>query len=191
MKGMQFRITLLNIKPPIWRKIIVPESYSFWDLHVAIQDAFGWTDSHLHRFELSTRSSFQIGIPDPEGMDFTETKPGWEINLKDYVKKTGQKTRYVYDFGDNWEHEIEFEKETDVPTKKPICIDGKRACPPEDCGGPWGYSDLLEIVKNKKDKRYKEMKEWLGREFKPEEFNLADVEFDNPKTRLKMMDEMQ
>ncbi|MBI5374423.1 MAG: plasmid pRiA4b ORF-3 family protein [Candidatus Schekmanbacteria bacterium] len=187
MKGMQFKITLLDIEPPIWRRIIVPENYSFWDLHVAIQDAFGWFDSHLHSFEINENDDFYIGIPDPEEMDYKEVKAGWETKLKEYIKEIGQKVLYTYDFGDGWEHEIEFEEIIDRETKKPKCTDGARACPPEDCGGTPGYEEFCEIMKRKKGKEYKEMKTWYGKDYDPDEFDASKVKFDNPKTRLKMV----
>ena len=184
---MQFKITLQYIEPPIWRRIIVPDSYSFWDFHVAIQDSLGWLDCHLHAFQLNNKDKFLIGIPSPDGDDFTETKPGWKIKIKKQIDKIGQKIRYEYDFGDGWEHEIEFEKYIDQEIKKPKCIDGARACPPEDCGGTGGYEDFCKIMKKKKGNAYKEMKEWYGKDYDPEEFDSSKVYFDNPKKRFEMM----
>lgn len=187
MKGMQFKVTLLHITPPIWRRIIIPENYSFYDFHVAIQDSLGWLDYHLHAFELSKTSKFQIGLPSPDGDDFNEIKPGWEIKIKKYITKEGHKIRYEYDFGDGWEHKIEFEKIIDQEIKKPKCIDGARACPPEDCGGVGGYENFCDIMKKKKGKEYKEMKKWYGGDYDPEKFDPSKVIFDNPKVRFKMM----
>jgi hypothetical protein len=186
MNGMQFKITLRGIMPPIWRRIIVPAAYSFWDFHVAIQDSFGWLDCHLHAFELD---KIQIGIPDPDGNEISKIKPGWEIKLKKHFAKVGTKINYMYDFGDGWEHEIEFENKIEKETKKPICIEGKRACPPEDCGGTGGYESFYEIIKTKKGKEYKEMMEWYGKEYDPEEFDPKKVFFDDPESRLKDMQE--
>jgi hypothetical protein len=146
----QFKITLKGIKPPIWRRIQVPETYTFWDLHVAIQDAMGWIDYHLHEFEMinpATGLAVNIGTPVP-GEDFDrEVLPDWKQNIADYFSMENRTADYVYDFGDNWEHKIQLEKI--LPREKgvnyPICIKGKRACPPEDCGGIWGYAELLEI----------------------------------------------
>ncbi len=186
MKGMQFKIVLQDTEPPVWRRIIVPEKYSFWDLHVAIQDSFGWFDSHLHAFVLNR--SIHIGIPDDDGMDdFLETKPGWKIKIKMHFDKVGKKIIYEYDFGDGWEHEVKFEKFVDEEIKKPLCIGGERACPPEDCGGIGGYEDFCKIMIEKKGEEYKEMKEWYGEDYDPEYFDPNKVEFDNPKSRLKML----
>ncbi len=187
MKGMLFKITLLHIKPPIWRRIIVPENYSFWDFHVAIQDAFGWLDCHLHSFDIGKDFSFQIGLPDPDGYDFRETRAGYEIKIKKYIDKIGNKIRYIYDFGDDWEHEIKFEKFIAGNINEPLCIDGKRACPPEDCGGIPGYEDFCKIMAIKKGKEYKQLKEWYGEDYDPEYFDPSEVVFDDPKERFKMM----
>jgi hypothetical protein len=189
MKGMQFKIKLQDIEPPIWRQIIVPENYSFWDLHVAIQDAFGWQDCHLHAFKLNKRNEYLIGLPSPDGDNFVKTKPGWEIKINKEINKIGQKIGYEYDFGDGWEHEIEFEKYIDQEIKKPKCIDGARACPPEDCGGIGGYENFCDIMKKKKGNEYKEMKEWYGNDYDPEEFDPSKIKFDNPKKRFEMMQE--
>ena len=189
MKGMQFKIKLQDIEPSIWRQIIVPENYSFWDLHVAIQDAFGWQDCHLHAFKLNKRNEYLIGLPSPDGDDFVKTKPGWEIKILMEINKIGQKIGYEYDFGDGWEHEIEFEKYIDQEIKKPKCIDGARACPPEDCGGIGGYENFCDIMKKKKGNEYKEMKEWCGNDYDPEEFDPSKIKFDNPKKRFEMMQE--
>jgi len=189
MKGMQFKITIQDIYPPIWRRIIVPENYSFWDFHVAIQDAFGWDDDHLHAFRIKIKDNFQIGIPDTDEIDSSNIIAGWKVKINECIDKIGKKIFYEYDFGDGWEHEIVFEKITDDDIKKPKCIDGSRACPPEDCGGVPGYEDFCEIMKKKKGKEYKEAKEWYGSDYDPEYFNASEVKFDNPKTRLKMIQE--
>ena len=121
----QFKITLKGISSPIWRRIQVPESYSFWDLHVAIQDGMGWLDSHLHEFEIINPSigiKVAIGIPDDEGFDMDrEVLPGWEQKIADYFNMENRVAYYEYDFGDSWEHMIKLEKiisrdkDTDYP----------------------------------------------------------------------------
>jgi hypothetical protein len=186
----QFKITLKEIKPPIWRRIQVPETYSFWDLHVAIQDAMGWSDSHLHLFEIqhpATDEIVEIGIPDEDFEDEFETLPGWKKKIADYFSMENPKAEYIYDFGDNWEHTIILEEilPRDEKTAYPICIKGKRACPPEDCGGPWGYGDLLETINDPDDEEYEDTMEWLGGEFDSEHFDPDDVHFDDPDERRK------
>jgi len=184
----QFKIALEGISPPIWRRIQVPETYTFWDLHVAIQDAMGWLDCHLHEFEVSvpsTGTKVKIGIPDEEfGRPIL---PGWEKKITQYFLKENDKAGYCYDFGDGWSHKVELEKilprEKDV--NYPRCIEGKRACPPEDCGGVSGYEELLSVMKDKPHERYEEMVEWLGGEFDPERFDPKEVKFDDPAKRLR------
>jgi len=186
---LQFKVSLKDIEPPIWRRIQVPQNYSFWDLHVAIQDAMGWFDSHLHLFSIlnpETNKYDDIGIPDPDAFIGDPVfLPGWELPISRYFNNPGVKSKYEYDFGDEWIHDVVLEiiepKLTHV--KYPICIEGKRACPPEDCGGPDGYLDLLEILKNPKDKEHESIMEWLGVHFDPESFDPKDVKFDNPKKR--------
>lgn len=182
----QFKITLLEIKPPVWRRIQVPETYTFWDLHVAIQDAMGWLDSHLHGFDIKDpRDGEIISI----GMPASDTPPGWEEKIADYFNMDNDLAGYTYDFGDSWEHKIQLEKilPREKGVKYPRCIKGKRACPPEDCGGPWGYRDFLKIITDPKHDEHDEMLEWVGGEFDPDHFDVNDIVFDNPAERLKML----
>jgi hypothetical protein len=109
----KFKITLKRIKPPIWRRIQVPETYTFWDLHVAIQDVMGWLDYHLHHFEIfnpSTGVREEIGIPDEDFEWSRIILPGWEQKIADYFSIDNDKAEYIYDYGDNWEHIIKLEK---------------------------------------------------------------------------------
>ena len=185
----QFKITLKEIQPEIWRRIQVPANYSFWDLHVAIQDAMGWLDYHLHQFKIinpKTGEKELIGIPDDE--DFEAIISGEKAKISKYFLSSKDKANYEYDFGDGWEHEIVLEEilPATIGIRYPQCIDGDRACPPEDCGGVWGYDNLVKIMKNKRHKEYKELIEWLGEHFYAENFNFRDVTFDNPKERWKI-----
>ena len=187
----QFKITLKEINPPIWRRILVPENYNFWDLHVAIQDAMGWLDCHLHAFRIRrkhSRTFTEIGIPNEDRFeDEPEILPGWEVPISEYFYDVGDACNYEYDFGDGWAHEVLLEgfliMEKDQ--KYPKCIDGKRACPPEDCGGVPGYYNLLEILSDTSNEEYEEMVSWLGEKYEPEKFNTEEVKFDNPKKRWK------
>ncbi len=186
-KVYQFKITLQGIEPPIWRRIQVPETYTFWDLHVAIQDAMGWLDCHLHHFEifdLSIGITELIGIPDDSAWGII-VLPGWEQKIADYFSIRNNTAEYIYDYGDRWIHTIKLEKilPRAKGVKYPICIGGKRACPPEDCGGIWGYEELLEIIMNPNHKEYEEMLEWLGGDFDPEYFDMKKVRFDDPAKR--------
>ncbi len=190
----QFKILLQGSKPPIWRRIQVPDSYSFYDLHVAIQDSMGWEDYHLHEFVIKNPKNLgeeRIGIPGDEGWDGEDTLPGWETKLLSYFSLENPKAEYMYDFGDGWAHLITLEKILTAQINQiyPQCIKGKRACPPEDCGGIWGYADLLEILSDPKHEDYKSRLEWLGGDFNADEFDPKDVEFDDSEKRYKLFSE--
>ncbi len=187
----QFKITLEDTKPPIWRRILVPETYTFWDLHVAIQDVMDWVDYHLHLFEVvdpSTRIKAEIGIPVEEFEEYKETLPGWKEKIADWFTMENRKADYVYDFGDNWAHKIELEKiiPREKGVKYPLCVKGKRACPPEDCGGVWGYEEFLVAIKDPEHEEHEEMLEWIGGEFDPEHFDVKEISFDDPDKRRKI-----
>ncbi|MDP2156142.1 MAG: plasmid pRiA4b ORF-3 family protein [Nitrospirota bacterium] len=187
----QFKITLQDIKPPIWRRIRVPASYTFWDLHVAIQDVMGWTDSHLHEFVIKnpkTARKINIGFPDEDfGRKVSE---GWKKKITDFFSLQNPKAEYSYDFGDDWRHAVVLEEI--LPRQKdidyPLCVDGARACPPEDCGGSHGYEDFLEIIMDPDHEEHDSMLEWVGGEFHPEHFACSQVIFDDPAERLKNLD---
>lgn len=187
----QLKITLKGIEPLIWRRIQVPDNYRFWDLHVAIQDSMGWTDSHLHVFRIKrkhARSVTEIGIPSEEKYEgMPEIIPGWEVPLSHYFFEPGTICEYEYDFGDTWIHEILLEGRLirEKGEKYPKCIGGQRACPPEDVGGDGGYYDMLEALSNPGDEEYEEYVNWLGGIYDPDAFSAVQVKFDNPKKRLR------
>jgi hypothetical protein len=186
----QFKVTLNGIQPPVWRRIQVPETDTFWELHVAIQDSMGWLDDHVHEFTItdpSTDLKERVGIADEDSFLGKEVHAGWNTEIADYFSPENPKAEYVYDFGDNWQHTVKLEKvlPCEESVRYPICIGGKRACPPEDCGGVWGYQDLLEIISNPSHEEYEETLDWLGGEFDPERFEPADVVFADPQKRLK------
>ncbi len=188
----QFRIVLREVEPPVWRTIQVPETYSFWDLHVAIADAMGWRDYHLHLFHVprpGTDKPLQIGIPDEDAFEGDEPiRPGWEVPIASHFTRPGVTVRYDYDFGDGWEHDITLEAiaPRQEDQKYPICIGGARACPPEDCGGAGGYDNLLEAIRDPDHEEHDSMLEWLGGRFDPEKFDASTVKFDNPRQRWKI-----
>lgn len=188
---LQFKITLLEVKPPVWRRILVPCTYSFWDLHVAIQDSMGWLDCHLHQFTVDlplTGEKVCIGIPSEDLFPGEEpTLPGWRIPIAALFTLQSRTAKYEYDFGDGWVHKVQMEKV--LPLQKgtafPDCVAGKRACPPEDCGGPRGYSNLLETIGDPSHEDHAEMLEWLGGSFDPEAFDPKLVQFDDPSERFE------
>jgi Plasmid pRiA4b ORF-3-like protein len=184
---LQFKITLQGIEPPIWRRIQVPDSYSFWDLHVAIQDAMGWEDYHLHAFRMSdpdTNEMVEIGIPEEDDFGGEDVIPGWEVGVADLLAPGGI-VPYEYDFGDSWEHEVELENvlPAEAGVSYPRCLDGARACPLEDCGGVQGYEEMLRILANPKHAEHESVVEWIGPGFDPEDFDPAEVTFDDPGER--------
>jgi len=184
---LQFRIELLGIEPPIWRRIQVPESYTFWDLHVAIQDSMGWRDYHLHSFRV-VGSEDVIGIPDKEGDDPLETRAGWKHRVQDYFTAECPLAVYEYDFGSAWLHEVRFEgvHTAESGAVYPLCLEGERRRPPEDCGGVEGYHNLLKVLADPSDPEHKSMLEFVGGSFDPEEFDLSEIRFDNPAERWRV-----
>jgi hypothetical protein len=167
----QLKVTLKDVQPPVWRRLLVKDC-SLERLHDIIQAALGWSSSHLYAFHAG---GAEYGEPDPDGM--YECENARKMKLGTLVSQGVKKMTYVYDFGDNWEHTIQVEKELEPEkgAKYPRCTEGKRACPPEDCGGPWGYGELLEILADPKHEEHAERLEWLGGEFDPEKFDLDAV----------------
>lgn len=171
----QFKITLMGIHPPIWRRIQIKDC-TLDKLHEHIQTAMGWTNSHLHQFEIAGK---RYGDPDllEEDLGDLDFFDSTATNVSQILPASGKSFRfkYEYDFGDSWEHEILFEgcPAVDRKAKYPLCVEGKRACPPEDCGGPWGYADLLEALRDQRHEQHAEMVEWIGEDFDPESFEPA------------------
>jgi hypothetical protein len=168
----QLKITLRNVRPPVWRRLLVPGGTTLARLHDVVQDAMGWTDSHLHQWEVGGRQGERYGVPDPDwGLD--DVRDERRIKLSAVAVK-GAKFAYWYDFGDDWWHDVLVE---DVRPKArgeqlPRCIAGRRACPPEDVGGPWGYAEFLEAYGDPEHPRHEEFREWAGTGFEPEAFDL-------------------
>ena len=170
----QLKVTLVDSKPPIWRRVLVQNNIALDKLHLVLQILMGWTNSHLHQFIFD---GVFYGIQDNDfGVDMdVENEEKYKLNQ--LLKFEKDMLKYKYDFGDGWEHKILLEKI--VPFEKnnklPLCIKGKRACPPEDCGGVWGYEELLHTLSNKKDPEYDSMLEWLGGEFNSETFDIEET----------------
>jgi len=188
----RFRITLQGIEPEIWRLIDVPEWYDFWDLHVAITDAMGWLDYHLHLFTpvgQNYEADVMIGIPDEDGE--MEIEAGWEVDVPEIFFGPEDELDYLYDFGDSWLHRITL---VDILTAEPSaeyprCVDGARACPPEDCGGSHGYYEVLEVLADPENEEYEGMMAWLEghpgkyHPYDPEAFDPSKVVFSDPDVR--------
>ena len=171
----QFKITLLDIKPAIWRRIQVPDG-TLADLHEYIQAAFGWWNYHLHQFEIEGE---EYGPLDPEDLDFgLEVEDESRVRLSDLLSQSRRKARwlYDYDFGDGWRHEVLFEcyPPVDPQATYPQCVAGARACPPEDCGGPWGYEEYLAAMADPRHEQHEELLAWRG-PFDPEAFDATQA----------------
>lgn len=168
----QFKITLLDIKPAIWRRIQIPDC-TLPDLHEYIQAAFGWWNYHLHLFEIAGTTYME---PDPDGDDWgMEFEDERRMLISKLLPKSGKRTRWIYeyDLGDSWQHEVLFEgfPPTDPKAKFPLCLEGARACPPEDCGGWPGYVNYLDAISDPKHEEHREMVRWRG-PFDPEAFDV-------------------
>lgn len=136
----------------------------------------GWTNSHLHQF-IKNRTFYTERMLDDDTWGEMDNVDYKKMKISDLLKKEKEKIVYEYDFGDGWEHDVLLEKilPGDDKFKSPVCLAGKMACPPEDCGGVWGYADLLKILKNPKHEEYDSYMEWLGGEFDPEYFDKDEV----------------
>jgi len=165
---VSLKVTLKGTKPPVWRRLLVPGTMTLGALSEAILTGMGWMGGHLHVFEVGGR---QYGDPATTEDVADENRLTLNGVLKSGVKRFG----YDYDFGDNWEHIVAVEKTlAPVPGQAyPACVDGRRNCPPEDCGGVWGYAELLEILADSAHPEREERLEWIGEDFDPEEFDAA------------------
>jgi hypothetical protein len=174
----QLKVTLRDLAPAIWRRLLVRGDINLGLLHAVIQVVMGWTNSHLHHFFVGGRyySDPSFGLnqhsEDERTLDENETV------LREVAPHKGDVFEYMYDFGDSWEHIIRVEK---IQAPDPSwtvfaeCLGGARACPPENCGGVPGYEDLLEALKHPEREEYEELMEWLGGSFDPRAFDLDKV----------------
>ncbi len=167
----QLQITLKDSNPKIWRKILTISNVTLSEFHKIVKHTMGWTGSHSYRFE-NGNDRFA-----PQDFDLANTNDSAKTSLDSLLQKENDKIKYVYDFDDNWKHEIILEKVLPFTseTKLPLCLDGKRACPPDNCGGIFGYEELLETISNPKHPDFDETIEWVGENFDPEYFDLAEV----------------
>ncbi len=168
---IQLRITLDDVLPAVWRRLLVPGDIRLSDLHAVFQVAMGWTDSHLHSFSIGSKVF---------GAQY-EDHPKEELDEKSVtlVEALGDLRRfhYAYDFGDDWQHEIVIEDQSMsiAGLKFAVCLDGQRACPLEDCGGAWGYVHLLEVLSDPDHEEFDDMTGWIGDYFDPELCDLSEI----------------
>ncbi len=168
-KVLQLRIDLEWLDPPIWRRLLVPAGIRLDKLHDVLQVAMGWTDSHLHAFTIAEQR-YGMHLDEFAERELDEKK----FTLLAAIGKQ-RRFRYEYDFGDDWQHHVALEDTHSVPfaLNFAVCLDGQRSCPPEDCGGPPGYANLLEAIADPEHEEFDEYIEWVGKDFDPEEFSLA------------------
>jgi hypothetical protein len=186
----QFLVVLAEAEPLVWRRIQVPEKYSFWDLHVAIQDAMGWQDYHLHEFRVvhpKRERLDRIGIPMAEFVDDVPSLPGWGVAVSEYFGAAEQPALYTYDFGDDWRHIVMYEglSSMEPALTYPRCVGGAGSCPPEDCGGVNGFAEFLTAIADPKHPDHETMRQWSAGRFNAGVFNPDSVVFDDPKKRWK------
>ncbi len=167
----QFKVTLSRVRPAVWRRVEVPAEITLHRLAATLIMVMGWHGGHLHQFRIGEK---YYGIPNEDGI--AETIDEREVLLKDIVGQGVKRFIFEYDFGDGWDHVVEFEGavETEKVARYQRCIKGARHCPPEDCGGPHGYADFLKAIRDPKHPEHESMREWIGGDFDPEAFDLAE-----------------
>lgn len=160
---VQLKISLKDCSVPVWRRVIVPTTYTLYDLHLVIQAVMGWMDSHLHGFFIGTTLYVDKQADWEDGIE-NEYDDERLVIIQSLLKKLPKQITYTYDFGDSWDHEIKFEHYVDSTTgvMHPLCVGGSGACPPEDVGGVGGYDEFLEAVKHPKSKTNHELLTWYG-----------------------------
>jgi hypothetical protein len=168
----QVKVTLKGSKPPIWRRMQVTSETTLIELHRILQRVMGWEGSHLYQFVIGG-----IAYGDPGMLGELDVEDARTVTLDTLVRGEKSKFLYEYDFGDSWEHELLVEKilPQEEGKRYPLCRTGNRACPPEDCGGIWGYVDFLEAIRDPKHPEHEEMLAWVGGEFNPDAFDLEEV----------------
>jgi hypothetical protein len=167
----QIQIVLKHYKPKIWRRILVDSDILLVDFHRIIQTTMGWTNSHIHMFTKG------LDIYAPEEFEIDFAKNSRVIRLDQLLQDEKSMIEYEYDLGDNWRHTIILKKILPPNSKRrtPKCTAGKRSCPPEDCGGVWGYANMLKILKQPDHEEYESYIEWLGEDFDPENFDKDEI----------------
>ena len=180
--AVRIHVELQEIEPRIWRRLVVPINFSLAHLHHIIQAAFGWQDAHLHQFDIGGLRFGDAEFMEAERIDHAEPRmfEAAAVKLGDFSFREGEglEFSYVYDFGDHWVHRVRLEEQLVInpAPKKAECIEGARACPPEDVGGPHGYAKFLRILLDPADHErdeQKSLKVWSGGKFHPTTFDLA------------------
>ncbi len=168
----QLKVTLREVKPPVWRRIVVESGVTLGELAPVLEAAMGWLGGHLHLFDIEG-TVYGIRNPEWEDIGLDESK----FRLGDMFSSVGSKMRWDYDFGDGWEHDVLVEA-ISIPERGveyPVCLAGRRACPPEDCGGPWGYANLLEALVDPDNPEHEHLREWAPLDFDPTRFDKDET----------------
>jgi hypothetical protein len=170
----QLKVTLNDTRPSIWRRLVVSGDITLRQLHDSLQIAMGWTDSHLHQFEIGGQ---RYGATEYDDGGELGLLPEQRYRLNQVAPELGARVVYEYDFGDGWDHTVVVEKigPPEPGTRYPVCVAGQRACPPEDVGGVWGYEAFLKAIRNRRHPEHDELLEWAGGHFDPEAFDLDQV----------------
>jgi Plasmid pRiA4b ORF-3-like protein len=171
-KIFEIKIELREVRPAVLRRVQVPGEMTLAGLHQVVQVAMGWTDSHLHEFEVD---GARYGLPDPDWND-GEVVDEARVKLFRLVGR-GDRMDYVYDFGDGWTHRLTVEKvlAAEPGVSYPWCVSGRRACPPEDVGGPWGYEEFVAAMADPAHAEHEHYRQWIGDPFDPAAFDLTEV----------------
>jgi hypothetical protein len=171
---VQLRIELRGVQPLVWRRIFVPETVTLAKLHVILQWAMGWTNSHLHEYEIARQ---RYGIPDYEWPGAEPVADERRMRLKPLIESGLRRFTYQYDFGDSWEHVIKVEDLVPPKSGVPpiVCLAGANACPPEDVGGYPGYAEFLAVLADPTHEEHAHLLSWAGGAFDPAAFDLAEI----------------
>ena len=173
MKNYHLHIKLLEIEPLIWRRLAVPGTVSLAKLHSILQKVMGWEDYHIYLFTVG-RQQYGEGVSEWREVA-QRVVNAKRVMLQDLAFRKGARFLYTYDMGDGWDHEIRVEEIHEGAPEQVRCLEGARCCPPEDCGGPYGYDELMEIIFDPKHPEYESRRDWLGEGFDPEQFNVEIV----------------
>ncbi len=168
-RAYQLRVTLEGVTPEVWRRLVVPGDLSLERLHDVIQDAMGWRRGHMHEF---LARGMRIGMKEDEGWFREHVEDERQLTLERLYRGRGR-FQYLYDFGDDWMHEVQIETIVEVEGRfAPRCVGGERACPPEDCGGVCEYLHMIDVLARPEHPDHALAREWLGDEWSPEAFDL-------------------
>ena len=170
----RLKVTLRQVKPPVWRRIEVASNIKLSELSDLLEAAMGWLGGHLHAFEAD---GVIYETPDGERFGLPTPRDERKARLGEVLPAVKSKMRWDYDFGDGWEHDIVVEAIEPMKSDAvyPVCRAGKRACPPDDCGGPWGYGNFLAAISDPTHEEHEELTEWLPPGFDPDEFDIAEA----------------